>query len=47
MNYKKVKPLTKLDKTLIGTMRIYHKDMEWLKLNHPESYKRITNKNEK
>ena len=41
MNYKKVKPLTGKDKSILATMRIWKKDMDWLKLNHPESYKRI------
>ena len=38
---KKVKPLTGKDRGLLATMRIWHKDMDWLKLNHPESYKRL------
>ena len=41
MNYKKVKPLTSQDKSLLATMRIFHKDLEWLKVNWPENYKRI------
>ena len=44
MNYKKVKPLTSQDRSLLATMRIFHKDLEWLKLNHPESYQRLRNK---
>ena len=41
MNYKKVKPLTSQDKSLLATMRIWHKNEEWLKLGFPENYKRI------
>lgn len=33
--------LTALDRVLISTMKRFNKDLEWLKLNHPESYKRI------
>jgi hypothetical protein len=41
MNYKKVKPLTSQDKSLLATMRIWKKDYIYLKLNFPENYARI------
>lgn len=48
MNSKKHHPLTGQDRSILATMRIWHKDMEWLKINWPENYKRIVeNKNKK
>lgn len=37
--------LIKLDRVLLSTMQRFNKDLEWLKLNHPSSYKRINKLN--
>lgn len=30
----------KMDKCVLNSMRIWNKDIEWLKINHPQTYKK-------
>ena len=34
-------PLGRYDKTILASMKAFNRDSKWLKLNHPEAYKRL------